>query len=279
MEPAGGFGRCVLVIAVALALAAPLEGQERQPGEGPGIHRPGAMAGRRPGFGAEGLARLLADPRRPLELDPVALSAHLFRLEEGRKAELDRLAREREEEKRRLIDELNARYVEKVKVILTDEERRKLEGVLGALQVLRDELQRARDELAAGAGEEVAADARLVAAQPAMLIVRFLDLTPEQKARLTELQRGKAMALAQAQRAMKRPAAGDDREAWRQYREELRAATDQANEDYEAQVRQLLTPEQADQLAQIELALDAYRQRVQTARQTCIEELKGILGE
>ncbi len=265
------FGLCLLFVGVALAVAAASaqEGGKAERVEAWEIRPPRRV---------RGLMRTLADPRWSKETDPVELPGHLFELEEAQEKQLQELARQREEERRELIGALDERYAEKVKEVLTDEERELYELVVAALKRFRVAVQAADDELTAVVGEEIAAGTRMLPRRTILHLVRFLELTREQKEELGRLQRSRAQAFAEAHKTIERPTDPKDRQDWKRYTEGLKKATGERDADFETQLKALLTPEQTERLSELEDALRKYQEQLKAAQETLTKELEGALG-
>ncbi len=268
---------CVAVVALALVAAAPAEPEPEAPPARPIRERLARGAERaRP----ERLALALLNPWAGQETSSVDLPGQLFQLNDEQKAKLGQLAQQQQEEKRKLLDGLDAQYADRVKGVLSDEQKVQYEDALAALKRAREAIRAAEAELEAAVGQEVAARAKTAVVRPGqgVQLVRFLELSDEQKKELMRLQRERADKLSEATKNIQRPADREDREALRKYSEEMRAAQEAQNAEYEAKVKNLLTAEQSKQLGDLEKALQVYQDKVRAAQQAFREELDKALA-
>jgi len=259
---------CVVSVALALVAAAPGEVEPVGPPERPIRERP-MFGAQRPNR----LALTLLNPAAGRQIGSVALAEQLFQLSDEQQAELDQLAQAERDEERKLLDTLDQQYADKVKGLLTDEQKAQYDAVMAALSRAVEATRAAEAGLEAAVGRELAARARMTAMRPGPQLVRLLDLTDEQQQDLMRLQRERADKLGEATKNIVRPTDTQDREGLRKYTEEIRAAMVAQEAEYEAKVKNILTPEQAKQLADLETALETYRNKVTTAQQTFREDL------
>jgi len=262
---------CVVSVALALVAAAPGEVEPAGPPERPIRERP--VAGPQRPNRPERLALTLLNPAAGRQIGSVALAEQLFQLSDEQRTQLDEVALQQQQEERKLLDTLDQQYADKVKGLLTDEQKAQYDAVMAALSRAVEATRAAEAGLEAAVGRELAARARMTAMRPGPQLVRLLDLTDEQQQDLMRLQRERADKQAEATKNILRPADRQDREAWRKYTEEIRAAMAAQDAEYEAKVKNILTPEQAKQLADLETALETYRNKVTTAQQIFREDL------
>jgi len=270
--------RCVVVLGIALMVAAPgADVQPRRHARGKGPRAEQKLRARR-AVRLRSLAAVLVNPRRRAELDPIELTRYLFALGAGQQDKLAELARKREKERQELIAALNEKYAGQVAAVLTDEQRQQFELVRAAQERLRDAVKAAYEELVQAVGEEAATQLVTLKGDSALKLIGLLELTNEQKKEFLRLQREKATALTEATRKVQRPPGRGDAAAWRRYRDQIKALTEKSEQELTSSLQQILTPEQAQRLAELQEAIAAYRQKVQEAQADFTAQVQQGLG-
>ncbi|MHC4480506.1 MAG: hypothetical protein ACYS1C_05995 [Planctomycetota bacterium] len=222
-------------------------------------------------------SELVRDFQRQLS-DVTALAGTVLDLSPEQRERLERLRSELEQEKSRLIADLNGRYADRVREALDADQGDLYDGVLETLRELATEAADASEELRQALGREAAAPAGVgryvLSGDPA----EFLHLSPEKQGKLQELREAMHRALHEALQQRVAPERRADPEAWRQQREQFRAARQEAEAEYEAARAELLTPEQRERLERIEAAIERHNGRVREARRRASARLLELLA-
>jgi len=211
--------------------------------------------------------------------DVTGIARQALDLSSEQSAELDRLARQRRRDETRLLEQLRKDYAEKVRGMLEEPQRARYDAVMGALDELADETaEAARDFLeAVGADEEehpLAPGERLSLADPTL----FLDVDESTRRKLLRLRVRKHRSLSDALRRMPGREELKDPAAWQQYRDRYRELEREAEQDYEAELGEILPEKELEQFRRIETAVEEYRERFQAAQRRAFETIQQALA-
>jgi hypothetical protein len=210
--------------------------------------------------------------------DVTGLASRLLDLSPEQRGHIGRLAAEHGEERAALLTKLNEEYAEKVRAVLTEQQRVVYDGALSALKAFADETAGARKEFveavqAAMPGAPVPPDLRIATADPAALVGLGEDKRRGLQSLRESLNKSLHDALQQRldHEAMKDPA------AWQEHRKQFREAQQKAQSDFEVQRAALLSPEERMRLDKVEEAVSRYNDRVRQARHDAAARLLELL--
>lgn len=260
----------VIVVALAAAGVAALAA----PGGTPGANQPAPPPA--PG-GAMQAWQFIARFKEERH-DVAGIAQQTLDLSAEQREELDQLARRKRQEEARLLEQLRKDYAQKVRDLLDETQRARYDAVMTALDELAEETTAAASDFLAAAGAEeeqhpLAPGERLSMADP----TRFLDVDEATRRKLLRLRVRKHRALSDALRGMPRREELEDPAAWKTYREEYRELEQKAEQDYEAELGEILSEEQLKQFRKIEAAVEEYRERIQAAQRRAFEKIHEAL--
>ncbi|MFO7956861.1 MAG: hypothetical protein R6X33_07145 [Candidatus Brocadiia bacterium] len=210
--------------------------------------------------------------------DVTGIARQALDLSAEQRAELQRLARQKRKEEARLLEQLRKDYAQKVRDVLDEPQRARYDGVMSALDELAEETAAAASDFmeAVGADEEqhpLAPGERLSMADP----TKFLDVDEATRRKLLRLRVRKHRTLSDALRGMPRREELEDPAAWKGYREKYRELERKAEQDYEAELKEILSEEQLERFRKVEAAVEEYRERIQAAQREAFEKIHGAL--
>ncbi len=198
--------------------------------------------------------------------DPAALALHALRLSVEQRERIADLSQRQAKERDRVLEEMRRRHAGQVGELLTDQQEESYDALMAALDDLAADLATARDGFLAvvgpGADVPVSGSGYLGPIDDA---ARLLDVDPETRAALLEARASSHLSLGELVDRLPDLATLKDPEAWARYRQAYREARDLERKRYEARLRELLTPEQVQQLAAIEEAAAEHRRLVEGA--------------
>ena len=195
-------------------------------------------------------------------------------LSEEQEKQVDELAARRKREQAKLIAELDSKYADKVKDVLTPEQQQQYALVMAALEHYRAVIDDATAEMVAAVGPKMASLAATGWLKRGGDLIWALELTPQQKEAVGEISREMHEAWKKAREAIQRPADMKEPDAWRAYSEQLKAATDKLQAEVAEKRRALLTPEQTGQLKKLEAAVEVFGQKIRAAREEFLASLE-----
>ncbi len=261
--------RLLVVTALVLALLPHLgTGGEEQ-----GDSRDWAQQGR----AMELTWRLIAESERQHN-NVTGLAEQVLPLSSEQRQRVRQLGIEQEEEGARLLRQLANTYAGKVREVLNEDQQKLYDGVLSCLQ----ELAQAQDSAWAQFlefGEIDPArvlhmpDRRAAIADPTLL----LDLNQDTRQQLQQIQQELHKSLFSAmQRRLNREQLTDP-EAWEDHVAQFRQAQKDAQADFEARRKDILTAGQIEKLQEVESAAEEYQQVLQEARLRAYVKLYELL--
>lgn len=259
----------VLILGALSLLSIRLEGQERRAGPESGVSREK--------WALELTSELIPGFERALN-DVTGLAEQVADLSPAQREHILQLALQQEEEKARMLRELNEAYADRVREVLTDRQRELYDGVLAVLTELSAETVAAREEFLAAAGQE--ASPRAVMRSRRMGVIDptdFLALDEQTRGELERLRGRMQRSLHDALQQRMNREAGNDPEAWQERRERFRQAQKRARDEFRQQRDAILSPEQRTRLAQIEAAAGPFNRRIREARRAATVRLVELL--
>ncbi len=221
--------------------------------------------------------RLIAESERQHN-NVTGLAEQVLPLSSEQRQRVRQLGIEQEEEGARLLRQLANTYAGKVREVLNDEQGKLYDGVLSCLEELAQAQGGAWAEfLKAGEIDPARVlhmpDRRTALADPTLL----LDHNEDTRRQLQQIQHELYKSLASAlQRRLDREQLTDP-EAWEEHVEQFRQAQKDAQADFEARRKDLLTAGQIEKLQKVESAARQYQQRLQEARRTAYPKLYELL--
>lgn len=223
------------------------------------------------------VTRLVAYPEEALD-DAPALARSLPALSEEQQAALKELAQDYAGERRGLLADLNRQYAARAQQVLTKEQAEVYAGAIAALQDLVRRTQAARRAVAEAVGEEAP-----LPASPGGLLLSVADaselmgLDEARRAEIRRLRDAMHSSLHDALQDGFQTEVWEDLDAWRQRREQVRRAQEQARAEFETARNALLSAEERERLGRIEAALADYYDAVRQARHEATTALIGLL--
>ena len=206
------------------------------------------------------------------------LAEQVLPLSSEQRQRVRQLGIEQEEEGARLLRQLANTYAGKVREVLNEDQQKLYDGVLSCLQ----ELAQAQDSAWAQFlefGEIDPArvlhmpDRRAAIADPTLL----LDLNQDTRQQLQQIQQELHKSLFSAmQRRLNREQLTDP-EAWEDHVAQFRQAQKDAQADFEARRKDILTAGQIEKLQEVESAAEEYQQVLQEARLRAYVKLYELL--
>jgi len=280
MKISAGAGKWLVVALLGLAMVAAGGKEEKEAKEGKKHegNPPKAEKAPDPGKAVGQRAKELARSEMAYEKDPVEACSRLFDLSAEQKTKFRDLGQQREAERRKLVLDLNDRYADKVKEVLTDEQKPLFEKVLAALKTYRDTVRAAGDELKAAVGPAVFAEVVAGRKEVGPEMVRFLDLTAEQQGKMKEIQGAREKAMEEARKSIQQPADKNDKAAMEKFNQDKKAAEDKARADVKDKINNILTPEQRQQLEKIQAAVQTFNDKVKQAEEAYRKTLDQAFG-
>jgi hypothetical protein len=273
--------QCILLTVVALAVAAPVkpEGSATRTDKDKKAKVRKARAAKSQSDPLVKRASRLAQPAIVDEgVNMLSLSRQVFDLEEGQKDQLENLARERNTEARELIKQLNQKYNEKAEDVLKTDQKKEYEAISSALRDFRSKIEPALENLEEAGGKPLVEWGRRGGRGKQLSIGDLLDLTEEQQRKIKQYEKESRAAQKEAQQTVAPPQDRGDKEAVRQYRQELKRAFQKIQQDYKTKVETLFSPEQKQKLQEIQQAMQQYAQKVKEARREYTQQLKESLS-
>jgi len=198
--------------------------------------------------------------------DPLELCKQMLELKDDQKAAIDKLGKERAEEIQKATAKVRAEFVEKAKGTLAADQKKRFADVLAALDQYRSAIKAGSEAMGAAVGPKNAEAAKMGRMKPGVGLLMFLDLKPDQKTALANLDAEAKKALAEARRAIKAPEDKTNKEAMSKYQKEGRDAEARVAAEYDAKKLGVLTPEQKGQMEELEAALKSFNEKLEKAQ-------------
>ncbi len=200
--------------------------------------------------------------------DVTGLAEELPHVSETQKRQINALAQQYQADRERLLNKLRDDYADKVRRVLSGEQRKRYDGLLDALDKLAAGLADARGKFLKDVGADGERSARTTDyGIPLGDPTSFLDLSEEKRATLQKLRGRMHRSLAAALRDMPDARSLDD---YRNTRERTEA-------EFEEQRRAALSPEEVAQLEKVEEAAARYRQRMQELQEQASGTIQSLL--
>jgi len=211
--------------------------------------------------------------------DVTGLAPRLLDLSPEQRAAIGRLAVEQGQQRATLLTKLSDAYAEKVRAVLTEQQRGVYDGALSTLKVFADETAAAQREFAdaiqaAVPGASIPPEFRIVTADPAELA----GLSAEKRRSLQRHRDSLNKALHDALQQRLTRQAMTDTAAWQEHHRQFREAQQKAQSDFDAQRAALLSPEERARLDKVEAAISKYSDRVRQARHKAAARLLTLMG-
>lgn len=229
---------------------------------------------------------------RRYRLTPFDIARRLLNLEEEQEQAVAALQRERNNEYRQKIAELNdqlrAKYGVRVQETLDANDQDLFAKVRAAIEQRDAAITETRNHALAtlsklrpkpGDNRRTRKRATFVPRRKQDILRYYVDLTEEQRDAYNEIRRDGFAALREAMRDIPRPENWRDRAARQQFAEAMRQARKDMDEKIAKATVEQLSPEQKKNYHAALAVVQTHDQKVETAQQACDEKLIALLGE
>ena len=207
------------------------------------------------------------------EPDALEVCRRMIELSEEQREQLTELAEGRELARRDAVARVDLQYAEKAKAMLTAGQKERFEFAAETLKAFGAEVRAAVKELTAAVGEPIARQVTTGNVASTTDMVGFLNLTPQQREKIAEAQKEALAAMAKARDAVRPPADPSDAAARAAYEQAMMAAYQKAKAQFDEKLAAMLSEKQAQELAALKEALEAYRERIAAAEAVVNEKL------
>jgi len=232
---------------------------------GPVFERP-MMPPRPPGMSPFGLGEDGYYGQDITKLDPIMLARQYVRPSAEQSAKLQELSSERQKQLTEARREVDRQILAKVKELLTDQQKKQLDGVEAAVEVYQKKMDEAGAALAASGGDRLAMAVTAGPVSTRQDLTQYLELTPQQRTEISQLQMEMVNEMQKGRQALPPLKSMEDREAVTKYQTSMKEITDKAQANLQEKRKAVFTKEQTDKLAKMEEALRVYNEKALEAR-------------
>ena len=175
---------------------------------------------------------------------------------------------------------LRASQAADVRKVLGPGQKQRYDAILSALNGLAEKVDAARQKLA---GEAADPHKMLMAledsAAPALDVVRFAGISEEKQDEVLKFRLAAQKALTESSKELPDRKTLKDPEAWRAYREKIRALQEKARADYQKGIKGLLTEAEFERVRRLQQAAEQYSLTVQQAYGDAFNALQAAMTE
>ena len=205
--------------------------------------------------------------------DPLAICAG-FPLDAQKKQALAALQAEREQEKQKVLADLDNKFAQRAKTeVLAGDQVAQMDAVMAAGAECRAAVAAAAAELETAAGAKGAKSAAYEGQASVWGLVSAMDLNADQMAAVSKLRTDMGKAVEDAAAAVAKPADAKDKKAAEEHAAAVKAARDKVGAEYNAKLTALLNDQQKAELTKVQAAQAAYRAKIEAARKALTDKL------